>query len=316
MLFYGFFKCNKNNIYMDWENILSDFYKYLLIEKGLSKNTVISYKFDLEKLKNYIKEYKEEENPSNISSNTIREFIYEESKKIGSVSQARLISSLKSFFKFVMFENYREDYPMETIESPIMGLRIPDTLSVEEIDSIVSAIDLSTDEGHRNKAILETLYGCGLRVSELVKLKTSDLYFEEGFIQVRGKGDKVRFVPIAQYTKNQIEIYMDFYRKKLNIDKKDKDIVFLNRRGRKLTRAMIFTIIKDLANKIELKKSISPHTLRHSFASHLLKNGADLRFIQQMLGHESIITTQIYIHTDKTKLAEDLNKYHPRAKEK
>ena len=201
---------------------------------------------------------------------------------------------------------------MELIETPKTGRKLPDTLSVEEIDALISAIDLSSNEGERNRAMLETLYGCGLRVSELVSLKISDLFFDEGFIKITGKGNKQRFVPIGNLTQKYIQIYRDCKRNDLNIKKGQEDTLFLNRRGSQLTRAMIFTIIKDLAVKIDLKKSISPHTLRHSFATHLLENGADLRSIQLMLGHESITTTEIYVHLDRRFLTEVINNFHPR----
>ena len=201
---------------------------------------------------------------------------------------------------------------MEYIDAPKFGMKLPDTLSLEEIDYLISGIDLSTDEGHRNKAIIETLYGCGLRVSELVELRLSDLFFEENFIRITGKGNKQRLIPISEYTQKIILIYVNNYRNKLKVTKESSDILFLNRRGKKLTRAMIFTIVKQLAIKVNLQKNISPHTFRHSFATHLLENGANLRAIQLMLGHESITTTEIYTHIDRTFLREVINTYHPR----
>ncbi|MBP7470361.1 MAG: tyrosine-type recombinase/integrase, partial [Flavobacterium sp.] len=211
-----------------------------------------------------------------------------------------------------IFEDYRQDNPMELIETPKTGRKLPDTLSVEEIDALIAAIDLSSNEGERNRAMLETLYGCGLRVSELVSLKISDLFFDEGFIKITGKGNKQRFVPIGNLTQKYIRIYKDDIRAHLDIKKGHEDTLFLNRRGSQLTRAMLFTIIKDLATKIGLQKNISPHTLRHSFATHLLENGADLRSIQLMLGHESITTTEIYVHLDRKFLTEVINTFHPR----
>nr|MBP6550901.1 tyrosine-type recombinase/integrase [Flavobacterium sp.] len=218
----------------------------------------------------------------------------------------------KSFFSYLIFEDYRQDNPMELIETPKTGRKLPDTLSVEEIDALIAAIDLSSNEGERNRAMLETLYGCGLRVSELVSLKISDLFFDEGFIKITGKGNKQRFVPIGNLTQKYIRIYKDDIRAHLDIKKGHEDTLFLNRRGSQLTRAMLFTIIKDLATKIGLQKNISPHTLRHSFATHLLENGADLRSIQLMLGHESITTTEIYVHLDRKFLTEVINTFHPR----
>lgn len=250
--------------------------------------------------------------PIKISEETVQQFIYSVSKEVNPRSQARIISGLKSFFSYLIFEDYRQDNPMELIETPKTGRKLPDTLSVEEIDALISAIDLSSNEGERNRAMLETLYGCGLRVSELVSLKISDLFFEEGFIKITGKGNKQRFVPIGNLTKKYIQIYKDTIRTHLNIKKGHEDTLFLNRRGNQLSRAMIFTIIKNLAIQINLNKSISPHTLRHSFATHLLENGADLRSIQLMLGHESITTTEIYVHLDRRFLAEVVNNFHPR----
>ena len=214
----------------------------------------------------------------------------------------------------MIFEDYRTDNPMELIEAPRIGRKLPDTLSVTDIDNLIAAIDLSTPEGERNRAIIETLYSCGLRVSELVTLKISDLFFEEGFIKITGKGNKQRFVPIAPSTEKFINLYRNTIRNHLVISKNFEDTLFLNRRGKQLTRAMIFTIIRLLATKINLGKIISPHTLRHSFATHLLENGADLRSIQMMLGHESITTTEIYVHMDRKHLTQIINTFHPRKK--
>jgi integrase/recombinase XerD len=242
----------------------------------------------------------------------VQQFIYAISKEVNARSQARIISGLKSFFSYLIFEDYRSDNPMELIETPRIGRKLPDTLSIEEIDSIINAIDLSKNEGERNRAMLETLYGCGLRVSELVDLKISDLFFDEGFIKITGKGNKQRFVPISQVTQKYITLYKDLIRSHLKIQKGFEDTLFLNRRGKQLTRAMIFTIIKQLAQVINLNKSISPHTFRHSFATHLLENGADLRAIQLMLGHESITTTEVYVHLDRKHLTQIMNTFHPR----
>ena len=215
-------------------------------------------------------------------------------------------------FSYLIFEDYRTDNPLELIETPKTGRKLPDTLSVNEIDDLIAAINLNTNEGERNRAIIETLYGCGLRVSELAELKISDLFFDEGFIKVTGKGNKQRFVPISEFTQNFIELYKSGIRNHISIQKGFEDTLFLNRRGKQLTRAMIFTIIKNLAVKINLIKTISPHTLRHSFATHLLENGADLRAIQLMLGHESITTTEIYVHLDRRFLKQVVQAYHPR----
>jgi len=297
---------------MNWSNYIKSYQSYLRIERGLSKNTIDNYTFDMERLCLFLDENAISISPIKISEETIQQFIYSVSKEVNPRSQARIISGLKSFFSYLIFEDYRSDNPMELIETPKTGRKLPDTLSVEEIDALISAIDLSSNEGERNRAMLETLYGCGLRVSELVSLKISDLFFDEGFIKITGKGNKQRFVPIGNLTKKYIQIYKDYKRTDLNIKKGHEDTLFLNRRGNQLSRAMIFTIIKDLATKIELNKSISPHTLRHSFATHLLENGADLRSIQLMLGHESITTTEIYVHLDRKFLTEVVNSFHPR----
>jgi len=297
---------------MNWSRYIKDYQSYLRIERGLSKNTIENYGFDIERLCLFLEQNKIDVSPVKISDETLQQFIYSVAKEVNPRSQARIISGLKSFFNYLIFEDYRNDNPLELIESPKTGRKLPDTLSVEEIDALIAAIDLSSNEGERNRAILETLYGCGLRVSELTTLKISDLYFDEGFIKITGKGNKERFVPIGKLTKKYIEIYKDEVRPDLNIKKGHEDTLFLNRRGNQLTRAMIFTIIKDLAIKVGLHKNISPHTLRHSFATHLLENGADLRSIQLMLGHESITTTEIYVHLDRSFLKEVMHTFHPR----
>ncbi len=297
---------------MKWQNALKDYQLYLKIERGLSKNSIDNYALDVKKLIDYLETNTISVSPLNIDSEVIQQFIYEIAKVVNERTQSRIISGLRSFFSFLVFEDYRESNPLELIESPKIGRKLPDTLSEFEIDNLINAIDLSTPEGERNRAILETLYGCGLRVSELTNLKLSDLFFDEGFIKVTGKGDKQRFVPILKTTQKYINIYLKEIRTHIKIQPNFEDILFLNRRGKQLTRAMIFTIIKQLADKIGLKKSISPHTFRHSFATHLLQNNADLRSIQMMLGHESITTTEIYVHLDKGHLSKIVEKYHPR----
>ncbi|WP_432220951.1 site-specific tyrosine recombinase XerD [Flavobacterium sp. TMP13] len=297
---------------MNWSTYIKDYQSYLKIERGLSKNTVENYTLDIEKLCLFLEENKIEVSPIKIKEETLQNFIYEISKNVNPRSQSRIISGLKSFFSYLIFEDYRADNPLELIESPKLGRKLPDTLSLEEIDFLIAAIDLSTPEGERNKAILETLYSCGLRVSELINLKLSDLFFDEGFIKVTGKGNKQRFVPIGRGTQVIIERYVQHTRGFLAIKKGQEDTLFLNRRGNFLTRAMIFTIIKNLAVNCGIAKNISPHTLRHSFATHLLENGADLRSIQLMLGHESITTTEIYVHLDRKFLTEVVSKFHPR----
>lgn len=298
---------------MNWNRYIKDYQSYLKIERGLSKNTIENYVFDIERLCLFLVQNQIEISPLNIKEETIQQFIYSVSKEVNARSQARIISGLKSFFNYLIFEDYRNTNPLELIESPKTGRKLPDTLSVDDIDALIAAIDLSSNEGERNRAMLETLYSCGLRVSELVSLKLSDLFFEEGFIKITGKGNKERFVPIGESTQKYILIYANSVRLHLNIKKGHEDTLFLNRRGSQLTRAMIFTIIKDLAFKIGLNKNISPHTLRHSFATHLLENGADLRSIQLMLGHESITTTEIYVHLDRTYLTQVINTFHPRS---
>lgn len=297
---------------MNWSSYIKSYQSYLKIERGLSKNTIDNYSFDIERLCQFLAQNEIAVSPIKIEEETIQQFIYSVSKQVNPRSQARILSGLKSFFSYLIFEDYRSDNPLELIETPKTGRKLPDTLSVAEIDSLISAIDLTSNEGERNRAMLETLYGCGLRVSELISLKISDLFFEEGFVKITGKGNKQRFVPIGDLTQKYIDIYRNTIRNHLTIKKGCEDTLFLNRRGNQLTRAMIFTIIKDLAVKTELNKSISPHTLRHSFATHLLENGADLRSIQLMLGHESITTTEIYVHLDRKYLTEVIQTYHPR----
>lgn len=297
---------------MKWEHALKDYKLYLKIERGLSNNSITSYGLDVEKLIGYLEDKHISVSPLNISKETIQQYIYELAKTVNVRTQSRMISGLRSFFNYLIFEDYRVDNPLELIESPKIGRKLPDTLSLDDINRLIAAIDLSKAEGERNRAMLETLYSCGLRVSELTNLKISDLFFDEGFIKVTGKGDKQRFVPIVQSTQKYITCYKNEVRNHLSIQKGHEDTLFLNRRGKQLTRAMIFTIIKQLAVKINLDKTISPHTFRHSFATHLLENGADLRTIQLMLGHESITTTEIYVHVDKSHLKSVLQTFHPR----
>ena len=295
-----------------WQSYIKEYQNYLRLERGLSKNTIENYTFDIEKLVSFLTEKEIKVSPIHISEDVVQQFIYEMASQINPRSQSRLISGLKSFFNFLIFEDYRNETPLELIEVPKTGRKLPDTLSTTEIDALIAAIDLSKPEGERNKAMLETLYSCGLRVSELITLKISDLFFEEGFVKVTGKGNKQRFVPVGTSTVKYITIYVNQIRKDIPVQKGFEDTLFLNRRGKQLTRAMIFTIIKNLAIVINLQKTISPHTFRHSFATHLLENGADLRSIQLMLGHESITTTEVYMHLDKKHLAKVLRQFHPR----
>jgi integrase/recombinase XerD len=285
----------------------------LKIERGLSQNTIDGYGRDLQKLALFLFQNEINSTPISIDNEIIQQFIYEIAKEVSARSQARIISGLRGFFDYLIFEDYRKTNPTAIIEAPKIGRKLPDTLSEDEIDELISSVDLSHSQGERNRTILETMYSCGLRVSELISLKISDLFFEEGFIRVIGKGNKQRFVPIHYNAQKDISSYIKDIRSHLKEQKDFEDTLFLNRRGKGLTRQMIFTILKNLALKINLNKKISPHTLRHSFATHLLKNGADLRAIQQMLGHESITTTEVYIHLDKTYLKEVVELKHPRS---
>lgn len=302
---------------MKWHDALNDYQLYLKIERGLSENSIANYAFDIKKLIKFLEKNELVISPINIDHGVLQQFIYEVSKNLNARSQARIISGLRSFFDYLVFEDYITINPLDHIESPKLAQKLPDTLSIDEINDLIAAIDLTKEYngvriGERDRTILETLYSCGLRVSELTNLKISDLFFDEGFIKVTGKGDKQRFVPISKSTQKYITIYKDELRTKINVKKEYKDTLFLNHQGKQLTRAMIFTIIKKLAKKTELNKVISPHTFRHSFASHLLQNGADLRAIQLMLGHESITTTEIYMHVDRSHLRDVLQKFHPR----
>ena len=297
---------------MKWSQALTDYGHFLKIERGLSQNTIDNYVLDVKKLILFLEDHNISYSPITIESETVQQFIYDIAKLVNARSQSRIISGLRSFFDFLVFEDYRKSNPLALIESPKIGRKLPDTLSVADIDSLISAIDLSQPQGERNRAIIETLYSCGLRVSELTHLKLSDLFFDEGFIKVTGKGDKQRFVPISPVTQKFINIYKNQVRAHQQVAPEFKDTLFLNRRGKQLTRAMIFTMVRQFAEKAGLRKTISPHTFRHSFATHLLENGADLRSIQLMLGHESITTTEVYMHVDKSHLRDVINKFHPR----
>ncbi|WKK66997.1 site-specific tyrosine recombinase XerD [Lutimonas zeaxanthinifaciens] len=297
---------------MTWKEALTDYRYYLKIERGLSENSIKAYSQDIEKLTRFLSDHKIKESPLRISEAVVERFIYDCSGKISPRTQARIISGLRNFFDYLLFEEYRQDNPTDLIEAPKIGRKLPDTLSEQEINQIVAQIDLSKPEGERNRAMIETLYSCGLRVSEMIGLKISDLFFEEGFIRVIGKGNKQRFVPINPYMIKLIETYKNLIRSKIKIQKGFEDTLFLNRRGKQISRNMVFMILKDLTDRAGIHKTVSPHTLRHSFATHLLENGADLRAIQQMLGHESITTTEIYMHLDKSHLKKVIEQYHPR----
>jgi integrase/recombinase XerD len=296
---------------MTWERYIKHFVSYLKIEKGLAENSILAYQRDVLNLMDFaIKQRMEVEAIRVVHLKAFLTSINE--LGIGARSQARMISGIKQFFLFLILEDVIKNDPSELLEMPKIGKKLPEVLEIEEIDALIAAIDLSKNEGHRNRAMLETLYSCGLRVSELVNLRFSDLFFEEGFIRVIGKGNKERLVPVSPSVEKEIGIYNDFIRRHQHIQPGNENVVFLNRRGAKLTRVMIFTIIKNLANEIGLQKNISPHTFRHSFATHLLEGGANLRAIQEMLGHESITTTEIYTHLDQRFIREAIISYHPR----
>jgi len=294
-----------------WERYIKDFVSFLKIEKGLAENSIFAYQNDVAKLYDFATARKIA--VTELTYNDLKEFIAElYDLGLSARSQARIISGVKQFFGFLLIEDVLIDDPSELLEMPRLGRKLPEVLSIEEIDQLIAAIDLSKVEGHRNRAIIETLYSCGLRVSELVSLKFGDLYFDEGFIRVIGKGNKERLVPVSPSVEKEIGIYNDHVRRHQVIKPGNEQIVFLNRRGAQLTRVMIFTIIKDLANSIGLSKSISPHTFRHSFATHMIEGGANLRAVQEMLGHESITTTEIYTHLDQRFLRDAIITFHPR----
>ena len=297
---------------MSWENSIKEFKYYLKVERSLADNSVSAYIRDIRKLADFCSKTKV--NELNISLDEIREFIADlNSKNISARSQARIISGIKAFFKYLIIEDYITNDPTMLIENPKIGLKLPVVLSVDEIELIISSIDLSNKQGERNRAILETLYSCGLRVTELINLKISNINFKEGYIKVIGKGDKERLTPIGSNALKYITIYVNEVRIHQKISKNQEDFVFLNNRGSKLSRVMIFTLIKRIVDKVGIKKKISPHTFRHSFATHLIEGGADLRAVQEMLGHESITTTEIYTHLDRDYLRSNIMQFHPRS---
>jgi len=299
---------------MEWKDAIKDFQYYLKLEKSLAENSIVSYINDVNKLAHFLEYFKHDLSPENIELKHLKQFI-EWINELGmsSGTQARVISGIKAFYKYLVMEDIIKNNPTSLLESPKLGRKLPEVLSIEEIDTLLQAIDLSKPEGQRNKAMLETLYSCGLRVSELTGLKITNLFFNQGFIKVTGKGDKERLVPVSPKAIKEINIYLNEYRNHLEVHKDSENIVFLNRRGKKLTRVMIFTIIRELAKKTDIKKNISPHTFRHSFATHLIDGGADLRAVQEMLGHESITTTEIYTHLDREYLRDTIIQFHPRS---
>ena len=299
---------------MIWESEIEGFRGYLKVEKGLSDNSIHAYVTDLTKLVHFLDEKGYKVGPDGVTLSNLKEMMeWVTEKGISPRTQARIISGIKSFYKFLLIEEKIEKDPTALLESPKIGRKLPEILSVEEIDSIINNVDTKKPEGQRNKAILETLYSCGLRVSELIDLKISNLFFESGFIKIEGKANKERLVPISSKAIKEINLYLSEYRRNLKIHVDSEDILFLNRRGKKLSRVMIFTIIKNLVAKLGFEKNVSPHTFRHSFATHLIDGGANLRAVQEMLGHESIITTEIYTHLDKEYLKNTMIQFHPRS---
>lgn len=297
---------------MNWKQALNDYRMYLTIERGLSENSIQNYTLDVIALQDFLAFEKIEESPIECSLDSVQKFIYETAKKLSPHTQARRLSGLRSFFDYLIFESYRKSNPTDLIEAPKLGRKIPDVLSIDEIELMINQIDLSHPQGHRNRAILELLYGSGIRVSELTELNLSNLFFKEDMIRVTGKGNKQRLVPMGGVTKKYLKLYINNSRLQQEVDPNDQDIVFINRRGNSLTRQMIFKIIKELAIKSNIKKQVGPHTFRHSFATHLLENGADLRTIQILMGHESITTTEVYTHLDTKHLRSVIERFHPR----
>jgi integrase/recombinase XerD len=296
-----------------WKSNINDFKYYLQVEKSLSENSVVSYESDIQKLMAFIEMFHPSKKPSDVTIQTLQEFLkYIADFHFTETTQSRIISGIKHFFKFLVLENYIQTSPAELLETPRIKRKLPVFLSVEEIDLMLSFIDRSTPEGERNLAMLETMYSCGLRVSELITLKLSDLHINDGFISVIGKGDKQRLIPIGKSALRLIDNYLTHHRSHIKIKKNNEDMIFLSKRGTPITRQMVFYVIKDLAEKAGIKKPLSPHTLRHSFATHLVEGGADLRAVQEMLGHESITTTEIYTHLDQHFLRENILSYHPR----
>lgn len=298
---------------MTWNEAIENYANYLRFEKNASENTIEAYVSDLQKLQDFAEQNLMNITPITILYEHLQEFLYQISKiNYSERTQARWISSIKGFFSFLLEDELREDNPSALLETPKLGLYLPDTLSLEEIEKLISATEENTDLAKRNRCMIEVLYGCGLRVSELTELQISNINFKENYLKIQGKGDKVRFVPLADYTADFIKNYINNIRSKQKINPKHSDILFLNSRGAQISRQMVFLIIKEIVRKAGIQKNISPHTFRHSFATHLLQNGADLRFIQEMLGHSSITTTEIYTHLNTEELHETILKYHPR----
>ena len=297
---------------MNWKKAIADYRMYLKIERGLSESSIESYTLDVLGFEKFLIDENITKNPIDCDLSSVQTFIYETAKLLSPNTQARRLSGLRSFFDYMIFESYRVSNPTDLIEAPKLGRKLPDVLDLNEVDLLLEQIDLGHPQGFRNRAMLEMLYGSGIRVSELVNLSLSNLFFEENLIRVTGKGNKQRLVPMGKFTKKFILFYINNSRTQQNIDSVYQDIVFLNRNGKILTRQMIFTIIKQLALKADIKKKIGPHTFRHSFATHLLENGADLRTIQILMGHENITTTEVYTHLDTQHLRSVIERFHPR----
>lgn len=299
---------------MKWSESKKGYEDFLRLEKSLSQNSVAAYINDINKLVIFLEQEYRKLPPDKVRLQHLKKFVaWLNDKGVSPRTQARTISGVKSFFKYLLMEEKITNDPTTLLESPKVGRKLPDVLTIDEIDMLIDSVDVTKPEGQRNRAMLETLYSCGLRVSELVNLKLTNLHFEQGYVRVEGKADKERLVPISKNAMDEINTYMNGYRKSLNVSKDSENVLFLNRRGKKLSRVMIFTIIKGLAEKVGLGKKISPHTFRHSFATHLINGGADLRAVQEMLGHESILTTEIYTHLDKDYLKSTINQFHPRS---
>ncbi|MDR1155348.1 MAG: site-specific tyrosine recombinase XerD [Bacteroidales bacterium] len=299
-----------------WEQAVKDFVAYLKIEKSLSINTIEAYIDDMNKLQAYLQSIGSSAAPQEVTPAMLSDFlVYEGELGMRARSQARMLSGIRAFYKYLLMDNLIDADPTRLVDYPKIGRKLPDVLTVQEIDALLGAIDLSLPESQRNKAMIETMYSCGLRVSELTGLHLSDLYLKESFIKVKGKGSKERMVPISDKAIHEIKLYMSD-RAKLDIARGHEDFLFLNRRGKMLSRVMVFTIIKNLSATIGLQKSISPHTFRHSFATHLVEGGADLRAVQEMLGHESILTTEIYTHLDRSFLRQTIVEFHPRSRKR
>ncbi len=299
---------------MNWQISIKGFQSFLKLERSLAKNSIVAYTEDIERFVQFLADKKYDLSPDKIQHHHLTEFLmWLNELERSATTQSRVISGIRAFYKYLLLENLVTINPTELIETPKMGRKLPDVLNVDDIDKILSAIDMSTDKGHRDRTMLETMYSCGLRVSELVNLKISDLFFDTEFVRVIGKGDKQRLIPIGSEAMKFIEIYKSKIRVHSQVQKGFEDFLFLNNRGKKLTTTMVFLIIQKIVRQLGMKKHVSPHTFRHSFATHLVENGADLRSVQEMLGHESITTTEIYTHMDRKYLKDTIEKYHPRS---